>query len=153
MHHRLLAVGTTVGGTEERLAAGGTVAGKDEAAIGADLGSGEEFHLASWTDEGEFQFAVRTVFDGFIVLIGLTHGGAAARAEELPAGGAGWVTTVDAGATVGTDQVGSFLWLAFDIVKLGAALKNKAAMGAGLVVGNDVAVAARAAQCPGRAAY
>jgi hypothetical protein len=93
-----------IGGTKDRLVAVGAATDKDEAAIGADLGSGKEFHLASRAGKGECQFTVGAVFDGLIVLIGFTHGGAAARAEGLPTSGTGRIAQIDTGATMRTSQ-------------------------------------------------
>lgn len=104
VRHRLLAIGAALGSEKDRLVAVGAAAGKDEAAVGADLGPGQKLHLASGAGKGECQLAVGALLDGFVVLIRIAYGGAAAGAEGLPAGGAGRVAQVNAGATVRAGQ-------------------------------------------------
>jgi hypothetical protein len=161
VRYRLLAVGTVVRGVKDRLVAVGTAAGKDKTAIGTDLGSGEEFHLAARASKSECQFTVGAIFDGFVVIIGFTHGGTATRAQRLPASGTGRITQIDPSITMGTDHrlprlcrriVELFRFTCY-LIGLGGALKNKATMGAKLIVRRDVAIAARTPQCPGCAAY
>jgi hypothetical protein len=143
--HRLPTVGAAVGGAEEGLTAVGAAAGKDQPTIGTDLGTGEEFHAAPWAGIGQFQTTLGTT------LRLLIHGGAAARAEKLPTGGAGRVATIDAGTAPGTgDLVAGSLRLRLRAGFLGhrAAVEDEATMGAVRIVWTDFAVATGARQGP-----
>ena len=97
--HRLPTGGTAVGGAEERLTTVGAAAGEDQSTIGANLGASEEFHATPWAGIGQFQATVGTTVSLFI------HGTAAARAEKLPAGDAGRVAAIDAGAAPGAGDL------------------------------------------------
>jgi hypothetical protein len=58
----LVTLGATVGREEKILAAGRAATEEDQPAIGAHLGSGEEFHPAFRAGKGEGQIAFRAAF-------------------------------------------------------------------------------------------
>ena len=106
--HGLVTVRAPIGSAEERLAAGRAATEEDQPAIGAHLGSGEEFHSAFRAGKGQGQIADRAAFriDTLFVWIGRRD---AAGTQELAAGGAGRVATIDTGATPGAGRIARWL--------------------------------------------
>lgn len=106
--HGLVTVRTPVGSAEERLATGRAATDKDQPAIGAHLGSCEEFHPAFRADEGQGQVAARAAFriGTFCALIGRR---ATAGTQELAASGTGRVATIDTRATLGAGRIARWL--------------------------------------------